>query len=98
MRHGTVGKEGDSVLGQGKSGRVEKAEEGTQGCKDPEAPACGCGAHLDIRDFGPNGKIDRNIYTLRVPVSEMEDALPILHALCPDYTPYRRDPNRKSLY
>ena len=22
-----------------------------------EAPACGCGAHLDIRDFGPNGKI-----------------------------------------
>ncbi len=32
-----------------------------------EAPACGCGAHLDIRDFGPNGKIDRNIYTLRVP-------------------------------
>ena len=85
MRHGTVGKEGDSVLGQGKSGR-------------DEAPACGCGAHLDIRDFGPNGKIDRNIYTLRVPVSEMDDALPILHALCPDYTPYRRDPNRKSLY
>ena len=33
--YGTVRKEGDSVLGQGKSGRVEKAEEGTQGCKDP---------------------------------------------------------------
>ena len=63
-----------------------------------EAPVCGCGAHLAVRDFGPNGKIDRSIYTLRVPVSEMEDALLILHALCPDYTPYQRDPNRKSLY
>ena len=29
------------------------------GFYETEAPACGCGAKLDHRDFGPNGKIDR---------------------------------------
>lgn len=37
---------------------------------DGEMPTCGCGAKLDIRDFGPNGKIDRNLYCIRVPASE----------------------------
>lgn len=31
-----------------------------------EAPTCGCGAKLDIRDFGPKGKIDRNFYYIDV--------------------------------
>lgn len=31
-----------------------------------EAPACGCGAKLDIRDFGPRGKIDRDLYYIDV--------------------------------
>ena len=29
------------------------------GFYETEAPACGCGAKLDHRDFGPNGKIAR---------------------------------------
>ena len=32
-----------------------------------EPPVGGCGAHLDGRDFGPNGRIDRDIYVIRVP-------------------------------
>ena len=32
------------------------------GFYETEAPACGCGAKLDHRDFGPNGKIDRLTY------------------------------------
>lgn len=31
-----------------------------------ESPACGCGAKLDIRDFGPRGKIDRDLYYIDV--------------------------------
>lgn len=34
----------------------------------------GCGAKLDPRDFGPNGKIDREIYWVRVPEAEEENA------------------------
>ena len=34
----------------------------------------GCGAKLDPRDFGPNGKIDREIYWIRVPEAEEENA------------------------
>lgn len=37
---------------------------------ESEMPTCGCGAKLDIRDFGPNGKIDRNYYCIRVPAAE----------------------------
>ena len=36
------------------------------GCYDVEAPVCGCGAKLDHRDFGPNGKIDRSMYYISV--------------------------------
>lgn len=43
-----------------------------------EAPACGCGAKLDIRDFGPRGKIDRNLYYIDVEERYLEQALAIL--------------------
>lgn len=39
-----------------------------------EAPICGCGAKLDIRDFGPQGKIDRNFYYIDVPEKDYEKA------------------------
>ncbi len=38
----------------------------------------GCGAKLDPRDFGPNGKIDRDIYWIQVPLTEEEHAREIL--------------------
>lgn len=36
--------------------------------------ACGCGAHLDPRDFGSKGKIDRDVYFIEVPVSQVQKA------------------------
>ena len=35
---------------------------------------CGCGARLDPRDLGPGGKVDRNIYYIRVRVSDVQRA------------------------
>lgn len=43
-----------------------------------EAPICGCGAKLDIRDFGPQGKIDRNFYYIDVPEKDYEKARTLL--------------------
>ncbi len=43
-----------------------------------EAPTCGCGAKLDIRDFGPNGKQDRNMYYIDVPVTDWDTAKEVL--------------------
>jgi len=46
-----------------------------------EAPACGCGAHLDIRDFGPRGKIDRNWYYIMVADLDSVKAREVLQGL-----------------
>ena len=43
-----------------------------------EAPTCGCGAKLDIRDFGPNGKQDRNMYYIDVAVEDWDAAKKVL--------------------
>ena len=56
-----------------------------------ESPVCGCGAKLDVRDFGPNGRIDRDIYTIRVPESELGKAQELVKQIVPDYIPYRRE-------
>lgn len=53
-----------------------------------EPPVCGCGAKLDVRDFGPNGKIDRDIYTIRVPEESAENARGVVAGLFPDYQAY----------
>lgn len=39
-----------------------------------EPPAGGCGCKLDIRNFGPKGRIDREMYVVAVPISELERA------------------------
>ena len=44
------------------------------GFYETEAPACGCGAKLDQRDFGPNGKIDRLTYYIPVKPEDGERA------------------------
>ena len=44
------------------------------GFYETEAPACGCGAKLDHRDFGPNGKIDRLTYYISVKPEDVERA------------------------
>ena len=46
------------------------------GFYDTEMPVCGCGAKLDHRDFGPNGKIDRHTYYLSVRPEDAERAFP----------------------
>ena len=48
------------------------------GFYETEAPACGCGAKLDHRDFGPNGKIDRLIYYISVKPEDVERAKELL--------------------
>ena len=45
---------------------------------EKEPPVGGCGCKLDIRNFGPQGRIDREIYYLDVPAEEAERARSIL--------------------
>lgn len=45
---------------------------------EKELPVGGCGAKLDARDFGKNGKIDRNYYYIMVPDTEYEKAKEII--------------------
>ncbi len=39
---------------------------------------CGCGAKLDPRDFNGKGKIDREIYWVKVPTADLERAAAFL--------------------
>lgn len=43
-----------------------------------EPPVGGCGCKLDIRNFGPKGRIDREVYFITVPAAEAEKARQIL--------------------
>ncbi|WP_297709668.1 hypothetical protein [Dysosmobacter sp.] len=51
------------------------------GFYDTEMPVCGCGAKLDHRDFGPNGKIDRHTYYLSVRPEDAERARGVLSGI-----------------
>lgn len=44
------------------------------GFYETEPPLCGCGAKLDHRDFGPNGKIDRKTYYISVRPEDVDRA------------------------
>ena len=46
-----------------------------------EPPVCGCGSKLDPRNFGPNGRIDREMYRITVPSAEAERSRQILSHL-----------------
>ena len=48
------------------------------GYYETEAPLCGCGAKLDHRDFGPNGKIDRLTYYISVKPEDVARAKELL--------------------
>ena len=48
------------------------------GFYDTEPPLCGCGAKLDHRDFGPNGKIDRLTYYISVKPEDVARAKELL--------------------
>ena len=48
---------------------------------ETEPPVGGCGCKLDIRNFGPKGRIDREMYVVSVPVSEFEKAQSALDEL-----------------
>ncbi|MEE0800165.1 MAG: hypothetical protein U0L91_02675 [Gemmiger sp.] len=51
------------------------------GAYDVEPPACGCGAKLDPRDFGKNGRIDRRMFFIKVPVSQLAQARRVISDL-----------------
>lgn len=59
-----------------------------------EVGACGCGARLDVRDFGPNGKIDRDIYAIRVRQEDADRAEKLVRELITDYRPYEPKADR----
>ena len=48
---------------------------------EAEPPVGGCGCKLDIRNFGPKGSIDREMYFLDVPSEDAERARAILAQL-----------------
>ncbi len=51
------------------------------GFYETEPPVCGCGAKLDHRDFGPNGKIDRKTSYLSVRPEDLDRAKEVLEDL-----------------
>ncbi len=46
-----------------------------------QMPVGGCGSKLDIRDFGPNGKIDRSTYFILVRPEDAARARELLREL-----------------
>ena len=44
-------------------------------------PFCGCGAKLDPRDFGPDGRIDRLTYDISVRAEDAARARELLRNL-----------------
>ena len=51
------------------------------GFYETEPPLCGCGAKLDHRDFGPNGKIDRKTYYISVRPEDVDRAKAALEGI-----------------
>ena len=68
-----------------KQARARLKESGVRtmetGYYETEPPLCGCGAKLDHRDFGPNGKIDRLTYYISVKPEDAERARDLLSDL-----------------
>lgn len=48
---------------------------------ETEMPFCGCGAKLDPRDFGPDGRIDRLTYDISVRAEDAARARELLRSL-----------------
>ena len=48
---------------------------------EDEPPVGGCGCKLGIRNFGPKGRIDREMYVVTVPAAELERAAAALASL-----------------
>ncbi len=73
-------------------------EAGLQGVKtsiwEDEIAGCGCGAKLDNRNFGANGRIDRQIYSIRVTEADRETAERLVAKEFPDYVPYEPNEDR----
>ncbi len=59
-----------------------------------ELPVCGCGAAMDVRDFGAGKRIDRDVYAIRVAVKDEKRAISLLMEQLPDYVPYTACQNK----
>ena len=57
----------------------------SSGSGEKEPPVGGCVAKLDIRDFGPRGKIDRHIYYIETRISDAPRARKILAEIKADH-------------
>lgn len=68
-----------------KAARAALRAAGIRGVKawhyESEPPVGGCGCKLDIRNFGPNGRIDRETYVVAVPAEEAEQAAAVLASM-----------------
>ena len=68
-----------------KAAKVRLKESGVKivesGFYETEPPLCGCGAKLDHRDFGPNGRIDRKTYYISVRPQDVDRAKDALQGI-----------------
>ena len=53
----------------------------SSGTYPSEPPMGGWGARIDLRDLGPKGKIDRDVYYIEVALAQVEKAKALLAAL-----------------
>ena len=60
------------------------------GYYETEPPVCGCGAKLDHRNFGPNGRIDRLTYYVSVRPEDVNQARALLADLLLNTPPPRK--------
>ena len=51
------------------------------GFYDTKPPICSCGPKLDLRDYGPNGRIDRHTYYVSVRPEDVQRARELLKSL-----------------
>ena len=72
---------------QGDKDRWKQAKEALQAVgiqimeassREGEMPLCSCGAKIDRRNYGPNGRIDRRIYYIAVRPEDAERAREIV--------------------
>ena len=74
---------GDQKRWKAAKGRLKEAgiKIVESGFYETEPPLCGCGAKLDHRDFGPNGKIDRKTYYISVRPEDVDRAKAALEGI-----------------
>ena len=58
-----------------KAAEIKNMEAGSY---EGEIPLCSCGAKIDRRNYGPNGRIDRRVYYIAVRPEDLDRARALL--------------------